>query len=291
MRVVKAHPLDVPAWMALAAEVEPYFGPMVGDPGYRNSLLKNIERGTAFCVREQDGPPKTPLMGGLLLAPHPPKYEIAWLAVAARWRRRGIGRMLLQAVLDQINAPAEIVLITFAPSERDGHPARSLYESFGFRASELGPPNPGGIATQVYRLVLGETPTVRAVVQRDNEVLLVQHHYHDPANYGKWSLPGGRIDPHDLIKEETLHRELYEELRLSIQIGRSLGMYAHKTRLHYIYLATPRSQRVRPDTTEIAATRWCKQADVDLLAAEDKLFAPFVYDAIMRANEMSLPLL
>ncbi len=296
MRVVKAHPDDIPAWLALAAEVEPHFGPMVSDPGYRNALQKNIERGTAFCIREQNGPPKTPLMGGLLLSPRPPKVEIAWLAVAARWRRRGVGRALVAHALDGIAPPAEVVLITFASHEAAAAPARGFYESFGFVPAEPGPVNPGGIATQVYRRVLGETPTVRAVVQRGsdsngNEVLLVQHHYADPANAGKWSLPGGRIDAQDVHREDTLRRELYEELRMSIVMGRSLGMYAHNHRLHYVYLATARSTTPRPDSNEIAALRWCTMDEVEQLQREGQLFAPFIYEAIQKANAPKLLLL
>lgn len=142
MRVVKAHPQDVPAWLVLAAEVEPCFGPLVADAGFRNALRKNIARGTAFCVREQDGPPESPLMGGLLLSPNAPKYELSWLAVAARWRRQGVGSALMQHALNQITPPAEVALITFAPQERAGIAARTLYESFGFRAGESGHPTP-----------------------------------------------------------------------------------------------------------------------------------------------------
>lgn len=291
MRVVPAHHDDIPAWLALAAEVEPYFGPMVSDPGYLNALRKNIERGTALCVREQNGPPKTPLMGGLLLSPRPPKYEIAWLAVAARWRRRGVGRALVAHALDGIAPPAEVVLITFASNEDAAAPARGFYEAFGFVPAEPGPPNPGGITTQVYRRVLGETPTVRAVVQRGEQVLLVQHHYADPANADKWSLPGGRIDPQDMQREDTLRRELYEELRLSIVMGRSLGMYAHNNRLHYVYLATPRSGTPRPDANEIAGLRWCTFDEVAQLHRENLLFAPFIFEAIQKANAPRLPLL
>ena len=35
MRVVLALAADIPAWLDLAAEVEPLFGPMADDPGFR----------------------------------------------------------------------------------------------------------------------------------------------------------------------------------------------------------------------------------------------------------------
>lgn len=58
-----ARPEDIPAWLALAAEVGPMFGPLVNDPGFVRALEKNIGRQTAFCVREADGPPGAPLIG------------------------------------------------------------------------------------------------------------------------------------------------------------------------------------------------------------------------------------
>jgi hypothetical protein len=79
MRVQIAHPDDIPPWLTLAAEVEPLFGPMVGDPAFHAALRKNIDRGTAFCVRVEDGPPGASLMGGMLFSPYPPQYEIGWL--------------------------------------------------------------------------------------------------------------------------------------------------------------------------------------------------------------------
>lgn len=288
MRVVKAQPQDVPSWLVLAAEVEPCFGPLVVDAGFRNALHKNIARGTALCVRAQDGPPGSPLMGGLLLSPNAPKYEIAWLAVAARWRRQGVGRALMQYALAKITPPAEVALITFAPQEHAGIAARTLYESFGFRAGELGPPNPGGVATQVFHKVLGETPTVRAVIMRDDTVLLVQHHYANPAHWGKWSLPGGRIDAGDQRKEDTLRRELYEELRLRVQIERAVGLFADRTRLHYVYRATPGSAQLNPDPDEIVGVAWWSLENVDMLNGAGKLLAPFIYDAIQKAHAPEL---
>ena len=78
--VVVAHPEDIPAWLILATEVEPLFGPMVNDPSFHRALHKNIGRGTAFCVREADEPPGVPLLGALLFSPKLPFYTIGWLA-------------------------------------------------------------------------------------------------------------------------------------------------------------------------------------------------------------------
>lgn len=144
---------------------------------------------------------------------------------------------------------------------------------------------------QVFHKVLGETPTVRAVITRDDSVLLVQHHYANPDNCGKWSLPGGRIDSGDRRQEDTLRRELYEELRLPVRVERAVGLFADQRRLHYIYRAVPGSAELRPDPGEIVAVNWWSLNDVAALNAAGKLFAPFIYDAIQKAHAPDLPLL
>ena len=72
MQVVVAQGEDIPAWLQLANEVEFLFGPMVHEPGFHQALQNTIARGTAFCVREADGPASTVLLDGLLVSPKPP---------------------------------------------------------------------------------------------------------------------------------------------------------------------------------------------------------------------------
>ncbi|MCX6099998.1 MAG: hypothetical protein NTV92_00935 [Candidatus Bipolaricaulota bacterium] len=60
---------DFGPWLELAAEVEPLFGPMARDPVFQRALSRNIARRTAYCIRESDGVPGSPLVAGLLGAP------------------------------------------------------------------------------------------------------------------------------------------------------------------------------------------------------------------------------
>jgi hypothetical protein len=48
MHVALAQPADIPAWLELAAEVEPLFGPMVAEPGFHAALERNLARQTAL---------------------------------------------------------------------------------------------------------------------------------------------------------------------------------------------------------------------------------------------------
>jgi hypothetical protein len=83
---------DFGPWIELAAEVEPLFGPMTHDPVFQRALSRNIARGTAFCIRENDGCPGSRLVAGLLLSTRPPTYRIGWLVVMESGRRSGLGR-------------------------------------------------------------------------------------------------------------------------------------------------------------------------------------------------------
>ena len=152
MHVALAQPADLQAWLDLAAEVEPLFGPMVVDPGFHAALERHIARQTAFCVREQDGAPGTPLMGALLFSiGHVPHYKIGWLAVAQRWRRQGVAQALVEHCLRLIQPPAELSVVTFGADNLAGRPARRFYERMGFQASEEAPNGPEGGTRQVYR--------------------------------------------------------------------------------------------------------------------------------------------
>jgi GNAT superfamily N-acetyltransferase len=152
MRVDVAQIEDVPQWLNLAAEVEFLFGPMLNDTAFQRGLEESIRRGTAFCVREADGPPGTPLMGAILVSlTHAPHYKIRWLSVARRWRRCGVGRRLVQHVFGLAQPPAEISVVTFGADSAAGQPARRFYEQMGFYAAEAAPNGPEGGSRQIYR--------------------------------------------------------------------------------------------------------------------------------------------
>ena len=149
--IVAAQNEDIPAWLDLAREVEPLFGPLVGEPSFQRALQKNIERGTALCIREADGSPGAPLLGGLLFSPKPPHYTIGWLAVSQPHRRQGIGQRLVRHVLDLAAAPADFKVTTFGADNPHGEPARRFYEKLGFYPAEPADPGPEGGSRQIFR--------------------------------------------------------------------------------------------------------------------------------------------
>ncbi|GLY13458.1 GNAT family N-acetyltransferase [Kineosporia rhizophila] len=130
MQAVPATAADRPAWLRLAAEVEYLFGPLVGDPGFEAALSRNIDRGSALCVRTSEG-----LAGGLLLSAHHPLYRIGWLAVSQQHRKQGVGALLVRTAIGTLTrAPGAVEVTTFGP-EHQGKDASGFYERLGFQAT------------------------------------------------------------------------------------------------------------------------------------------------------------
>jgi ribosomal protein S18 acetylase RimI-like enzyme len=155
VRVQLAVEEDLPAWLALAREVEPLFGPMAEEPGFARAVRSNVSRGSAFCVRRADDPAPAPLRGAILFdSRDAPLHQIAWLAVASSARRAGIGRALVERCLASVRAPAVIAVVTFGADVAGGAPARRLYESLGFAPAEAAERGPEGGSRQVFRLAL-----------------------------------------------------------------------------------------------------------------------------------------
>ncbi|MER7754089.1 GNAT family N-acetyltransferase [Kitasatospora sp. NPDC097643] len=151
MTVRLARPADLSGFLALAAEVEDWFGPMVAEPGFHRAVTRHIDRGRATVVDDPAG--GTPL-GGLLFGGEPPLH-LHWLVVAGRARRTGVGRALVADALRR-RAPAVVEVVTFGPD----HPgavvsgARVFYQRLGFTPAEAAAPGPEGGSRQVFRLVV-----------------------------------------------------------------------------------------------------------------------------------------
>ena len=111
MNVDNATYLDIRNWLDLCREVEPLFGPMLDDPEFYRALLRNIERGTAYCARSGDGLAGSPLLGGMFFSPPNATraaYRIGWLAVTAQARRRRVGSLLVAHACALVAPPATL---------------------------------------------------------------------------------------------------------------------------------------------------------------------------------------
>jgi len=153
MQVVTACEADIPAWLALACEVEDLFGVALSrDEGFLDALQRNIRLGTAFCVRAEDGPPGTALLGGLLFSDrHGPVYTLGWFAVAEDCRRLGVGKALVAHAMSLVEPPAELVVTTFVQGKPGGESARLFYLKEGFMPAEYLVEEPQGVMRQRFR--------------------------------------------------------------------------------------------------------------------------------------------
>jgi L-phenylalanine/L-methionine N-acetyltransferase len=101
--------------------------------GDERRYLKSIRRHAHAAVYVAEGPDR--IVGRLSVGrdPHPASRHVAdlGLMVAKDWRRRGVGRALLQAAVDWARASGvrKLELHVFPHNE----PAIRLYELFGFR--------------------------------------------------------------------------------------------------------------------------------------------------------------
>ena len=151
MIVRLASDLDVPGLLDLAGQVEPWFGAVAGDPGFRAVLGRHIGRGTALVAVAAG---QAGVLGGLLFSARPPAYHVRWLVVSAPARGRGVGRALMaEAMRRYVSGPGVVDVVTFGA----GHPgatasgARVFYERLGFTPAEAAAPGPEGGSRQVYR--------------------------------------------------------------------------------------------------------------------------------------------
>jgi GNAT superfamily N-acetyltransferase len=145
MPAVHARRGDIPSWLEIVREVEPLFGPM---PDFQATLERNIDRGSAICVRDDDGR----VLGGALLGGAAPDRWIRWLAVRADARGRGVGAGLIDEALRRFAPPCTVSLDTFGEDNEAGLPARRLYLRYGFEPREMLPNGPEGGTRQLFVL-------------------------------------------------------------------------------------------------------------------------------------------
>ena len=140
--------------MALAEQVEHWFGPMAGELGFHAAVARHISRGTALVATADAG---GELLGGLLFTAKAPAYHVRWLVVAEHARGTGIGHALMDEAMHRyVTGPGIVEVDTFGAD----HPgasasgARIFYERLGFTPAEAAAPAPDGGSRQTYRKVI-----------------------------------------------------------------------------------------------------------------------------------------
>ncbi|MFC8869817.1 GNAT family N-acetyltransferase [Streptomyces sp. NPDC057148] len=150
MNVRLAEAQDVPGFLALAGQVEHWFGPMVGEAGFHAAVRDHIRRSEALVA----GPVGSPLLGAMLFGPTAPAHHVHWLVVSEHARGTGVGRALMDDAMRRwVRGPGTVEVVTFGSDHPGAHVsgARVFYERLGFVAAEAAGPGPEGGSRQVFR--------------------------------------------------------------------------------------------------------------------------------------------
>lgn len=73
--------------------------------------------------------------------------SIEWLAVSDHLKRQGIGRILVEYAINELESKRDMKVQTFSKGVEAGTPARNLYQAFGFEDHKNMGKNPAGIET------------------------------------------------------------------------------------------------------------------------------------------------
>lgn len=97
---------------------------------YRQTVIKNIKRNTALCMKHEGE------IVGILLFSYNSKC-LSCMAVHPNHRRNGIGSALIEKMISLFPSNISISVTTFRKDDIKGIAPRHLYEKYGFQEDEL----------------------------------------------------------------------------------------------------------------------------------------------------------
>ena len=128
----------------------------------------------------------------------------------------------------------------------------------------------------------------------DGRFYLAVHRYRNPANKGKWSTIGGTAEPFDKNIDETLHRELLEELSEENYNNISIIQKVNSIQVdgkEHIFFYCKISQLLNIsllDRTELHDVQLFTLPEIKKLQEENKLFFGNEYDLISQVSNCLL---
>ena len=106
-----------------------------------------------------------------------------------------------------------------------------------------------------------------ALIERKNKYLVTRRSRLSDYMPLEWDIPGGIVKPGETL-EETIHREVSEETKLAIQVGRVVYVYANRDQLplrqtfQAIYLCKYKDGEVRLNPSEHDKYQWLNYDDI-----------------------------
>ena len=119
---------DIPGWMVLVHEVKSAF-PGLDEVEYEKRLAGYIERGEAWVVRYEGT-----IAAALLCSKE--RRELDFLAVAPKYRRRGLAEKLVETAAAQFPVGTRLTVTTYRQGDTGGEAARMFYEALDFVPGE-----------------------------------------------------------------------------------------------------------------------------------------------------------
>ena len=133
---------DMQAVLGLASQVEGLFGPMVGVADFETALEDCLKTNRVLGCKEQNE-----LCGAAIIDRK--GNELCWFVVDSGKRGLGIGALILEKVIGELDSCRDMIVQTFAPGVPEGEAARRLYMKYGFADRRDGGLNPAGIPTVI----------------------------------------------------------------------------------------------------------------------------------------------
>jgi 8-oxo-dGTP pyrophosphatase MutT (NUDIX family) len=127
--------------------------------------------------------------------------------------------------------------------------------------------------------------TARCILYAEDKFLLATHHHAKANSKGKWGLPGGHTESGE-HPEDTVRRELTEELKIHVGDLHKIGDYPHNDRWHRIYGAEYHGQIQSFDRKELQAIMWYSLDQVFDLQESRQLHAGWEYAAMCKFEKL-----
>lgn len=133
MEALFGTPSDMEQWMNLVKRVSWNFPGLETEESieeHAQTVLKFMNKKQALCIKVDHK-----IVGVILFSRN--RNMICCLAVAPEYRQQGVGSVLLEKALSELDRSKDICVSTFCENDEKGAAPRALYKKYGFKEAEL----------------------------------------------------------------------------------------------------------------------------------------------------------